>query len=143
LQLSFIAIGAAGTFVGVVLAHLVPAIGIVSYFFCAVFTAYDARIDEEARSLGATAGQTWMRVTLPVLVPELWAGTALGFIVSWGQVPLTLVIGGGQVHTLSVDVLAYAAAGEQRFAAAGALLLIVPVAAILALVRATRGRADR
>jgi putative spermidine/putrescine transport system permease protein len=139
LQLSFIMMGLAGRFVGVGLAHLVPAVGVLSFFFFAVFTAYDVRVEEEARSLGATPRQVWLRITLPLLRPALLAGAALGFIMSWGQVPLTLIIGGGTVHTLPLDVMAYAAAGEQRTAAAGALLLIVPPVIVLLLARRRSG----
>jgi putative spermidine/putrescine transport system permease protein len=142
LQLSFITVGLGGRMVGVALAHLVPAIGVLSFFFFAVFAAYDLRIEEEARSLGATTRQVWTRITIPLLRPELVGGAALGFIVSWGQVPLTLIIGGGAVHTLPVDVLAYAAAGEHRIAAAGALLLIVPALMVLLLARGRSGWRD-
>jgi putative spermidine/putrescine transport system permease protein len=140
LQLSFIAIGLAGSLVGVAVAHLVPVVGVLSFFFFAVFTTFDRRIEEEARSLGATPLQVWARVTLPLLRTQVAAATALGFLVSWGQVPLTLIIGGGAVHTLPVDVLAYATAGEQRYAAAGALLLIVPAGFVILIARAVRDR---
>lgn len=126
LQYSFIRLGLAGTLPGVALAHLVPIIGFLSLYFFAVFTAYDARIDEEARSLGATPWQVWTRVTLPVLRRPIAGAVALGFLLSWGQLALTLVIGGGNVHTLPLEVFGYVNSGQNAYAAAGALLLVGP-----------------
>ena len=39
--------------------------------------------------------------------------------------------GGGAVRTLPVEVLAYVQAGQDRYAATGALLLLLPAVAIL------------
>lgn len=129
---AFIKLGVAGTVTGVALAHLVPTIGFLSLYFFGVFTAYDTRLDEEARSLGATAFEVWLRVTLPVLRGQIALAVAMGFLLSWGQVASTLVIGGGIVHTLPLEVFAYTAAGQSRFAATAALLLSVPPLLVLA-----------
>ena len=62
-------------------------------------------------------------------------GAAIGFLVSWSQFALTLLVGGGAVRTLPLEVFAYVRAGEDRAAAVGALLLIVPPALALAALR--------
>jgi putative spermidine/putrescine transport system permease protein len=142
LQLSFVTLGLAGTVLGVACAHLIPVVGVLSFFFFAVFATFDRNVEEEARSLGATPFQVWVRVILPLLRGELLAAFAIGFILSWGQVPLTLIIGSGAVRTLAVDVLAYASAGEQRYAAAGALLLLLPAAVMVLVTRAFRQSSD-
>ena len=131
LQVSLLTLGLGGTRTGVLLAHLVPAAGYASLYFLGVFTLFDSRIEEEARSLGATQGQVLRRVTLPLLRRPLAEAFVLGFLISWAQVPLTLLIGGGAVRTLPIEVFAYLQAGQDRFAATGALLMIVP--AVLAL----------
>ena len=48
--------------------------------------------------------------------------------------PLTLLVGAGAVRTLPIQVLAYLQAGQDRYAGAGAILLIVPAVAALAAV---------
>lgn len=142
LQYSFIVLGLAGSPAGVVCAHLVPAVGYLSLYFFAVFSAFDMRVEEEARSLGAVPAQVWLRVTLPIIRRQLGAAVAFGFLMSWGQFALTLVIGGGVVHTLSLDVFAYLRAGEGRYAATAALLLIVPPMLVLAASRPGALRAE-
>jgi putative spermidine/putrescine transport system permease protein len=134
LELTFLRLGLGGSYFGVLLAHAVPAVGYASLFFLGVFTLFDARIEEEARSLGATPRDVFVRVTLPMLRRPIAEAFALGFLVSWAQVPLTLLIGGGAVRTLPLEVFAFVQAGQDRFAATGALLLVIP--ALLALAAA-------
>lgn len=132
LQVSFLSLGLGGTATGVLLAHAVPALGYASLFFVGVFAAYDVRLEEEARALGASPLQVLRHVTIPLLRRPVIEAAALGFLVSWAQVPLTLLIGGGLIRTLPVEVLAYVQAGQDRFAATGSLLLIIPALGMLA-----------
>lgn len=126
LQLCILSIGLGNSLPGVLLAHLVPATGYLSLYFLGVFTAFDSGLEDEARSLGATPAALWRRVLLPLLGRPIAQAVALGFLVSWAQVPLTLLVGGGQVLTLPVEVFSFLQSGQDRVGAAGALLLMVP-----------------
>jgi ABC-type spermidine/putrescine transport system permease subunit II len=132
LQLSFLSLGLGGTLAGVLLAHTIPAAGYTSLYFLGLFQLLDPRLEDEARSLGAAPRDVWLRVLLPVLRRPIAEAWALGFLVSWAQVPLTLLIGGGAVRTLPLETLAFVRAGQDRWAATGALLLVLPAAAALA-----------
>ena len=138
LQYAFVRLGLGGTIIGVIAAHVVPATSFLAIYFAGVFSALDPRIEDEARSLGAKPLQVWTRVTIPIVKRQIGDALALGFLVSWAQVPLTLVIGGGIVRTLPLAVYDYLRSGETRYAAAGALLLTVPP--MLALLAARRER---
>ena len=135
LQVVALAAHVGGTSLGVLLAHLVPTAGYLTLLFLGTFTLYDERAEEAARTLGASAWQTRWRVTLPLVRRPLAEAVAVGFLISWTQVALTLVVGGGAVRTLPLEVFAYVRAGQDRAAAVGALLLIVPAAAALAALR--------
>ena len=135
LQVAALAAGVGGTSSGVLLAHLVPAVGYLSLFFLGTFTLYDARAESEARTLGATPWQAWWRVTIPMLRGQIGEAVALGFLISWTQFALTLVVGGGAVRALPLEVFALVRAGQDRPAAIGALLLILPPLAALAGLR--------
>lgn len=126
LQYSFLSMDLGGGLVGVTLAHLIPALGYTALFFMGVFAVFDREIEVEARRLGADAWQVLTRVTLPLLRRPLAEAFVLGFLVSWAQVPLTLLVGQGQVRTLTVQVLSWVQAGQDPLAAAGAVLLVVP-----------------
>ncbi len=142
LHVSFLSLGLGGTFGGVLLAHLVPAVGYLALYFLGVFAVWDARVEDEARSLGATPRQVLLRVTLPMLRPALATAATLGFLVSWAQLPLTLLIGRGAVPTLPLEVMAYVQAGQDRFAATGALLLVLPPLLAMAAARVATHRAE-
>lgn len=140
-QYFFLRLGLGGTAPGVLLAHAVPATGYLSLYFLGVFTAYDPAPEEEARSLGATPRQTLWLVTLPALRQQIAEAAALGFLVSWAQVALTQLVGGGLVRTLPTEVFAYVRSGQDRYAATGALLLSVPPLLALAAARVVARRA--
>ena len=140
LQLALLRAGVGGTATGVLVAHLVPATGYLALFWLGVLDAHDRRAEDDARTLGASPLQTWTRVVLPLLRLPIAESFALGFLVSWSQFALTLVVGGGAVRTLPLEVFAYVGAGQDRLAAAGALLLGVPPVLALAAVRIAAGR---
>ena len=77
----------------------------------------------------------WWRVTLPQLRRPIGEALAIGFLVSWTQFALTLVVGAGAVRTLPLEVFAFVRAGDDRAAAVGALLLVVPSSLALASLR--------
>lgn len=139
-QLFFLQAGLTGTSVGVLLAHTVPATGYLALFFAGVFEARDERAEDEARTLGATRWQALVHVTLPMLRRQIAEAWALGFLVSWAQVAPTQLVGGGRVHTLSLDVFDALRAGSDRGAAVGALLLAGPPLLALALARSVAAR---
>jgi putative spermidine/putrescine transport system permease protein len=136
LQLSVLALGLGGTLAGVFLAHLVPALGYLTLVFLGVFTRWDTRLDDAAATLGASARDRWTLVLIPLLRRPIAEAMALGFLVSWAQVALTLLVGGGAVRTLPLDVLAMLQSGQDQRAAVGALALAVPAFIVLAVSRA-------
>lgn len=142
LQYTFLRLGLAGQLEGVLLAHLIPALGYTSLFFLGVFSLFDYRIEDEARVLGATRLQTLVRVTLPLLRRPMIEAFVLGFLVSWAQVPLTLLIGQGLVSTLAVEVLSLVQAGQDRAGATGAVLLVIPPLLTMALAGVAIRRAE-
>lgn len=136
LQLTVLSLGLGGTLFGVFLAHLVPTVGYLTLVFLGVFTRWDARLEESAATLGANGLARWRLVVLPLLRRPIMDALALGFLVSWAQVALTLLVGGGAVRTLPLDVLAMLQAGQDQRAAVGAIALAVPALVVLAASRA-------
>jgi putative spermidine/putrescine transport system permease protein len=126
LQFTFLRAGLGGSVLGVTLAHLIPALGYTSLFFLGVFSVFDRGIETEARRLGARSWQILARITMPLLRRPLAEAFVLGFLVSWAQVPLTLLVGQGRVRPLTVEVLSWVEAGQDPLAAAGAALLVLP-----------------
>jgi putative spermidine/putrescine transport system permease protein len=142
LHWSFLWLGLGGSFAGVLFAHIVPASAYAALYMLGVFTTWDTRAEDAARTLGASPMQVRLLVTLPLLRRPLLEAWLLGFLVSWAQLPLTLVVGGGLISTLPLEVFAYMQAGQDRYAATGALLLLIPPLIALAATRAAAGRTE-
>lgn len=140
IQYFMLRLGVGGTALGVLLAHLVPTVGYLSLYFLSVFTVFDSRIEDEARTLGATFRQVLFRITLPMMRRQIAEAVAIGFLISWAQYALTLTVGGGTVHTLPLEVFSYMRAGSGNYAASAALVMIVPPLLALAAARYAAGR---
>lgn len=141
LQVAVLAAGLGGDWQGVLLAHLVPATGYVTLYFLGVLSAYDAGMEEEARTLGANRWQVLRRITVPALRRRLAEALVLGALVSWGQLALTLLVGGGAVRTLPVELLSLLQAGDDRVGAAAAVALTIPPLLALGLLQVSARRA--
>ena len=112
-----------------------PALPYVIVSVAGVAANLGAHVEEQARSLGATPGQTFRHVTLPLLRPGLAVGGLFAFLVSWGQYTSTLIIGGGKVQSLPLLVYSFTRSGDNSIAAALALFFVAP--ALVALVLAS------
>lgn len=125
-------LGLAGTTVGVILAHLIPVLPYTMYALIGVFARYDPHYEYQAQVLGAGRARIFIAVTLPLVLPGLLVAGLFAFLVSWSQYLLTLLIGGGQVITLSLLLFATVAGGNVTSIALLSLLFIAPPIAVIA-----------
>lgn len=126
IHVAFLRLGLADSHLGVVLVHLVPVLPYMVLTLTSVFTNYNLDFEGQARTLGARPGQVFWHVTLPAIWPGLMVGGLFAFIISWSQYLLTLLVGGGQVITLPVLLLAFANSGDNAITAALSLVFIAP-----------------
>jgi putative spermidine/putrescine transport system permease protein len=93
-----------GTFVGLAIAHSFIALPYVFGTTVAVLEGFDDRLEEAALSLGATRWRTFRRVTLPLILPGAYAGSLYAFIVSFGDVPVSMFLAGTRYTTFPVEL---------------------------------------
>lgn len=129
----FIGYGLTNSVTGVVLVHLVPTLPYMVLVMSGIFANYDIAFEEQARSLGANALQTFWHVTLPAILPGVIVGALFAFLVSWGQYILTLLIGGGRVITLPLLLFNFATSGRNDIAGAIGVLYVLPGILVLVL----------
>lgn len=67
----------------------------------------DRSVEEAAQSLGATPLRTFWRVTLPTIRPGIVAAALFGFVVSFGNLEMTLFLVGAGRTTLPITILQY------------------------------------
>jgi putative spermidine/putrescine transport system permease protein len=127
----FIQAGLTNTLAGVVLVHLIPTLPYMTLVMAAVFANYDLAHEAQARSLGASALQTFRHVTLPAIMPGIILGGLFAFLVSWSQYVLTLMIGGGRIITLPLLLFNFASAGRNDITGAIGIIYVLPGIVIL------------
>ena len=106
----------------------------------AVLEKIDPSLREAGQSLGASEFQTFLRITLPMSLPGILAGTLLCFALSASAFVAPLVLGGGKVMVMSLLIRTQMSVLlNWPFAAAESIILVVLTLVILVLyVRASR-----
>lgn len=97
-------ISLAGSIVGLILAQSAFTIPLVIRAVFAGHAHFDASLEEAANSLGATPLQTFIYITLPLLIPGIVSGTIFAFVMSFDDVAVALFMGGGSAMTLPVKI---------------------------------------
>lgn len=93
-----------GTFSGLVLAHIFLSTPYVIGTVGAVLQRFNLRLEEAALSLGASRWATFRRVTLPLIMPGIYAGALYAFIVSFGDIPVSLFLASPRYTTFPVEI---------------------------------------
>lgn len=88
------------TYTGVVIAHAVTAIPYVVITVSTSLAGFDPRLEQAARSLGATIGQTLSRVIVPSVMPGILSGGIFAFVHSWDELVVVLFIASRAIFTL-------------------------------------------
>lgn len=112
------------TFTAILVAHVFYNTTIVLRLVGDFWARLSPRLEQAARSLGASAWQAFVRVTLPALAPALAAAALLVFIFDFTSFGVILTLGGPRFATLETEIYYQTTA-----------LFNLPVAAILALIQ--------
>jgi putative spermidine/putrescine transport system permease protein len=98
-----------------------------------VIRAINPSLEEAAQNLGANPVTTFLRVTLPLSLPGLLAGSILVFINGIGAYATPLLIGGTKVHMMVVDIYEqFSAVGNWPYGAAMSFILLLTALLLLA-----------
>jgi putative spermidine/putrescine transport system permease protein len=96
-----------GSIAGLIAGHILLVIPWCVRLVTASLAGFDRSIEEAAQSLGATPLQTFFRVTLPTIRPGIVAAALFGFVVSFGNLEMTLFLVGAGRTTLPIAILQY------------------------------------
>jgi putative spermidine/putrescine transport system permease protein len=92
---------------GLVLAHVLITIPWTVRLATASLAGLDRTVEEAALSLGAGPWTTFRRITLPLIRPGIVAAALFGFIISFGNLEMTLFLIGPGRTTLPIAILQY------------------------------------
>ena len=93
-----------GSYAGFVLAHLFFCIPYAAGAVGSVITDDLRRIENAGRIAGATEWRVFRRLTLPALKPGLFSGFFYAFIISFGDVPVSVFLSTGGAVPLPVEI---------------------------------------
>jgi molybdate transport system permease protein len=123
------------SFAGLLLASIIYGLPFAVQPFTAALMQVDRRLLEASYTLGASRARTFLKISLPLAAPGIFAGAALTFAHALGEFGVVLMVGGnlaGETRTLSISIfdsveqLDYAAANHTAI-----FLLLVSFAALV------------
>ncbi len=88
----------------IVIAHVAFTISFVTIVVRARLSGMDRSIEEAAQDLGASPVQTFLRVTLPMILPGVMAGALLAFTLSFDDFVITFFVSGVGSSTLPLKI---------------------------------------
>jgi putative spermidine/putrescine transport system permease protein len=94
----------AGSFLGLVTAHIFAATPYVVGTLVSILQRFDTSLEEASLSLGASRTATFAQVTLPMLKPGIFAGALYAFMISFSEVPISVFLSGSKLVTFPVEV---------------------------------------
>src|SRR5215813_744614 len=115
-----------------ILSHVAIIVPYVLRTTMASLALLDPHLEEAARSLGANPWKTFLRVTLPNLLPGITTGAAFAFISSFDNLTVSLFLAGPRVETLPIRLFAMINFDLDPAAAAiSAVLVLITFAVVL------------
>jgi spermidine/putrescine transport system permease protein len=123
----------------VLLAHVVFSTAFVAAVVRARLGHVDRSLEEASRDLGATQTTTFLRITLPSLLPGVIAGALLAFTLSIDEFVIAFFTDGPATPTLPIVIYSMVRFGvTPEINALAALLLLVSFTVVLTAQRLTK-----
>ena len=92
LYVFYIQLGLSRTLVGLLIGHVLVTTPYVIGTVSAALAVFDRSLEEAARTLGAGPFKAFRKVTMPIIGPNMLAGSIFAFIVSFGQFDISLFL---------------------------------------------------
>jgi spermidine/putrescine transport system permease protein len=100
----FVAIQFALGITTIIIAHVAFTISFVTIVVRARLSGMDQSLEEAAQDLGANPVTTFLRVTLPLILPGVMAGALLAFTLSFDDFVITFFVAGVGSSTLPLKI---------------------------------------
>jgi len=113
-----------GTLGAILIAHVFYNTTIIIRVVGNAISSLDPRLEQSARSLGASTFRVWWNVILPILRPSIFASSLLVFLFDFTSFGVILLLGGSQFSTLEVEIYLQSVK-----------LLNLPLAALLSVIQ--------
>jgi putative spermidine/putrescine transport system permease protein len=136
-------LGLLNTLTGLILADTALAVPFVVITVTATLSNYDTSLNRAAQSLGAAPLYTFMKVTLPLILPGVISGGLFAFVTSFDETVLVQFLSGPDQRTLPRQMFDGIREEVSPTITAVATILIVVAIVLLAAIEMLRRRSER
>jgi putative spermidine/putrescine transport system permease protein len=141
LYLLFTRLHAGGSYVSLVIGHVLLGVPYVIRVVSAGLAGISLSLEEAAISLGCDRIGAFRRVTLPLLRSSLFSGAIFAFMVSFGDINLALFVAGPNTTTMPLEIFSEIVwQGDPTVAAASTIQILLVSTLVLVAQRVFRIR---
>ena len=97
-------VGLAATHTGIILSHIILGTPFVVITVTATLSGFDHSVTRAAASLGSNPVNTFMKVTLPLILPGVISGALFAFVTSFDEVIVVLFLAGLENTTIPIQM---------------------------------------
>ncbi|MGZ9584894.1 ABC transporter permease [Paenibacillus marinisediminis] len=105
--LFFTRIGLAGTFIGLLLSHILISVPYVVRLVYTGLSTFDYTLERAASILGANPLRTFWDITFPIIRPAVFSGMVFAFLTSFDNVTVSLFMVSPSTTTLPMAIFSY------------------------------------
>jgi len=131
LFLTYAQLGLRPSLITVLMGHVVICTPYVLRSVIAGLSGFDTRLEEAARSLGATSTRAFTRIVLPALQASIVGGFVFAFVISFSDINIVLFVSGPTSATLPVYIYSLLQFEATPSVAAASTLQIVVVGLLI------------
>ena len=135
--------GLAATHLGIILAHIILGTPFVVITVTATLSGFDHSVTRAAASLGSNPVNTFMKITLPLILPGVISGGLFAFVTSFDEVVVVLFLAGLENTTIPIQMWVGLREQLSPTIMAVATCLIVMSTLILVSAELLRRRSER
>src|SRR5210317_1285579 len=136
-------VGLASTYTGIVLSHIILGTPFVVITVTATLSGFDHSVTRAAASLGSNPVNTFMKITLPLIMPGVISGGLFAFVTSFDEVVVVLFLAGLENTTIPIQMWVGLREQLSPTIMAVATCLIVMSTLILVTAELLRRRSER
>ena len=136
-------VGLAATHTGIILSHIILGSPFVVITVTATLTGFDHSVTRAAASLGSNPVNTFMKITLPLIMPGVISGALFAFVTSFDEVVVVLFLAGLENTTIPIQMWVGLREQLSPTIMAVATCLIVMSTLILVSAELLRRRSER
>jgi spermidine/putrescine transport system permease protein len=124
-----------------IIAHVAFSIPFVVVVVKARLAGFNRSVEEAAMDLGANQWQTFIRITLPIIMPGIVSGALLAFTLSLDDVVISFFVAGPQSTTLPLKIFSMVKFGVSPEINALSTIMLIITLSVVVVAESLQGKA--